>query len=363
MPGIVTHSRAFKESIHLLARKEKRSYLLNSIGALFSDSMHLTAGLFGSIGPNIFDYIPFRSRKDIFGSGSSFFIHNGGADQFINSMIRTIYSYEDKNNEWASAQRSYLYGLISHVVTDAYFHPFIFYFSGFPSAYTRKEIRFFRIQNLLFQYNLDNYFQYHDDKITDFSFTIDEMLPISRRGKKTGIYPAIKELILNTLKETYPDIYEKIMIFDCSKIHSSMTNRLSYLDLMPLLIRTAYAIKRSDNRRLANACRSLIRNGTLYSDFFVCYPLNRRYNKNVLNLHRQRWENPAGKIGLHYESVQNLMAQSCEKTVELWEKIESSLYGRENHAVFDDLTLNAYTGASDLAYDNMKLKEPIRLSI
>jgi hypothetical protein len=278
-------------------------------------------------------------------------------------MIRTIYLYRDKNNEWASTQRAYLYGLISHLITDAYFHPFVFYFSGFPSTYNRKEIRFYRIQNLLFQYHLDNYFQYHDDKIGDFSFNIEEMLPLSRAGKKTGLYPAIKDFILNALIETYPDIYKKIMICDCSKVNTSLTSRISYLDLIPLLVRIAYTIKRSGNRRLANMCRSMVRNGTIYSDYFVCYPKNRRYNKNILNLHRQRWENPAGKIGLHYESVQNLLSQSCEKTVELWEKIEESLYGRENHVIFEDLNLNAYTGSSDHAFDDMKLKEPIRLPV
>lgn len=363
MPGIVTHSRIFKDSIQLLVRKEKRSFLLNSIHALFSDPVHLTSGLFGSIGPNIFDYIPFRSRNNIFGSDSSFFLHDGGCDRLLTSMIQTIYSYHDKNNEWASTQRSYLYGFISHVVTDAFFHPFVFYFSGFPSTYTRNEIRFFRIQNLLFQYNLDNYFQYHDDKNGEFTFNIEEMLPVPITGKKTGIYPAIKTLILDTMSKTYPEIYEKILICDCSKIHSALSKRISYLDLIPILIRTAYSIKRSNNRRLANARRSLVRNGTLYSDYFVPYPMNRRYNKNILNLHRQRWENPAGKIGLHYESVQNLLTQSCEKTVELWEKIESCLYGSENHTIFNDVHFNAYTGDTDLTFNDMKLKEPIRLSV
>ena len=35
----------------------------------------------------------------------------------------------------------------------------------------------------------------------------------------------------------------------------------------------------------------------------------------------------------HYESVHNLIGISCEKTIELWEKIESSLYTKEDHSV------------------------------
>ena len=165
MPGIVTHSRVFNDSLQLLDRKEKRTFLLNSIKALFSDPVHRTAALFGSIGPNIFDYLPFRSRNGTYGNDISFFLHNGGSGPLIQRMTEKIFYYADKNNEWAAAQRAYLYGFISHIITDACFHPFIFYFSGFPSSYTIKEIRFFRLQNLLFQYNLDHYFQFHDDRL------------------------------------------------------------------------------------------------------------------------------------------------------------------------------------------------------
>ena len=124
-----------------------------------------------------------------------------------------------------------------------------------------------------------------------------------------------------------------------------------------------YSLKKSTSRKLADTCRWLVRSRFFYSDHFVRYPAGRRYNKHILNLHRQRWENPSGKIGLHYESVQNLLQQSCDRTVQLWEKIESSLYGGENTSIFDDLQINAYTGDNDLTYDDMKLKEPIRLTM
>ena len=101
MPGIVTHSRILKESILYLSKKEKKTYLLRSVSALFQTPEHLTAGLFGSIGPNMFDYVPSRNRQNYCGSEISFFLHNGGVDKLLQSMIKKIYSYRGKKTEWA----------------------------------------------------------------------------------------------------------------------------------------------------------------------------------------------------------------------------------------------------------------------
>ncbi len=90
--------------------------------------------------------------------------------------------------------------------------------------------------------------------------------------------------------------------------------------------------------------------------------MNKRYNKNILNLHRERWENPAGKPGLHYESIHNLLALSCEKTIEAWEKIESSLYTRKMPDLSDIVDINTFTGDKKLAFRDLKIKNPIRLS-
>ena len=89
MPGIVTHNRILKESILNLSKREKKSYLLKSIETLFNTPRHLTAGLFGSLGPNIFDYIPARNKHNYYGNDISFFIHNGGADKLLHAMIKT----------------------------------------------------------------------------------------------------------------------------------------------------------------------------------------------------------------------------------------------------------------------------------
>jgi hypothetical protein len=362
MPGIVTHSRVLKESIQYLSRKDKRSYLLKSIETLFNTPENLRAGLFGAIGPDIFDHIPQRNKHNYCGSEISFFIHNGGTDKLMSSMIRKIYSYQDKNTEWAAAQRAYLYGLISHVIADSVFHPFIFYYSGFPNTYTRKEIYFFREQNLLFQHHLDNYFQYHEENASNYQFTIDEMLPLSRKRLFRKLDMPIRSFMLDAIKNSYPDIYRRLMVLNLKKSGSDHPSHASYLDLLPLLIRLVYRLKRSKSRRVLNMIRYIRRNNLFFSDSIIPYPMNRKFNKNILNLHRERWEHPAGKSGLHYESVNNLMASACEKTVELWEKIESCLYAKENLKVLDDVNINAYTGDSKLTYHDMKIKRPIRLS-
>jgi hypothetical protein len=363
MPGIVTHNRILKESILSLAKKEKKSYLLKSIETLFNSPQHLSAGLFGSLGPNIFDYIPRMNKRKYYGNDISFFIHNGGADKIIHTMIKTLYGYRDKNTEWAATQRAYLYGFISHIVSDSIFHPFIFYYSGFPDTYTRKEINFFREQNLLYQYHLDNYFQYHDEKAVHFTFSINEMLPLQSVHHLHRIDQPVLSLILNSLKHVYPEIYRNLILFNFDTNDLDTILPVNYLDMVPYLIRLADRLKRNNNKRMANFFRSLRRNNIFYSDYIIRYPMQKKYNKNILNLHRERWENPTGKPGLHYESVHNLLTLSCEKTIELWEKIESSLYAKEDLSILNDFNVNAYTGDSKLSYHDMKIKRPIRLSI
>lgn len=363
MPGIVTHNRILKESILSLSKKEKKTYLLKSIETLFNSPRHLSDGLFGSIGPNIFDYIPRITKHNYYGNDISFFLHNGGADKLIHAMIETIYSYHDKNTEWAAAQRAYLYGFISHIVSDSIFHPFIFYYSGFPDNYTRKEINFFREQNLLFQYHLDNYFQYHDEKAAHYNFSIDEMLPIMNIRLLRRLDQPVLSFILSSMKQVYPEIYHKLILLKLDKNNPDNSLPVSHVDIIPYMIRLAHRLKHNDNKRMSNFFRYLRRNNLFYSDFIIRYPMKRKYNKNILNLHRERWENPAGKPGLHYESVNNLMILACEKTVELWERIESSLYTKEDHSIFNEFNINAYTGDTKLSYHDMRVKKPIRLSI
>lgn len=362
MPGIVTHSRVLRESISCLSKREKKSYLHRSIETLFHTPDNITAALFGAIGPNIFDYIPNFKKNSPYGNGISFFLHDGGINKLLHAMIMRINSYTDKNNEWAATQRSFLYGFISHIITDSVFNPYIYYYSGFPKGSTSIEYNFFREQNLLFKYNIDNYFQYHEEKNKDFPFQLVQMLPVRKKLSLQILNNSIKTFLLDSIKSTYPDIYQKIVFFE--KKHDDLKNTgvISSLDILPYCIRTVYRLKRSNNPRLADFFRYLRRNNIIYSDFLIRYPMNRRYNKNILNLHRERWENPAGKIGLHYESIPNLLNLACDKTIESWEKIESSLYSKEKQNLDDYFCYNAFTGDSKLRYKDLKIKNPIRLT-
>jgi len=362
MPGIITHNRILKETIGLLSNRQKKSYLANSIAALFSTPENLTAGLFGAIGPNIFDYLPRRDRQTYYGSDISFFIHNGGSYKLLQSMIGTVSSYEDKNTEWASAQRAYLYGFMSHIIADSIFHPFIFYYSGFPNSYTKKEIRFYREQNLLFKYHIDNFLQYHSERHECFTFNIEDMLPVKKKNGFYRLNPSIKALFLGSIKDIYPDIYDRLLVPLPGRLHMRHPNLPVSFDLAPYGLLLAYRLKRSANRRLAGFFSSLLRNNLFFSDFIVRYPMNRRYNKNILNLHREQWEHPAGKSGLHYESVYNLLAASCEKTLEAWESIEASLFGTKKINIPETIKNNAYTGDAHLSYHDMKTKRPIRVT-
>jgi len=362
MPGIVTHSRVLKEAISSLSKREKKSYLHRSIETLFHTPENYTAGLFGTVGPNIFDFMPKRRAAGIENNDISFFLHNGGFQKLLHTMAAKIAGYPDKNTEWAAAQRAYLYGFISHIITDAVFHPYIFYYSGFPNSGTKKETHFYREQNLLFAYNIDNYFQYHDERNREFSFSLNEMLPVRKNCSVKMMDNSVKELILDSLKKAYPEIYQSMLIFKARKAGSEKLLPISHLDLLPYCISFAYLVKRSDNIRLADFCRYLRRNDIVYSDLIIRYPMNKRFNKNILNLHRERWEHPAGKIGLHYESVPGLLTASCDKTIEAWEKIESTLYTGEKPDLNDYLGINAFTGDSKLAYKDLKIKHPIRLT-
>ena len=250
MPGIITHNKIFKDSIKLLSTRKKKSYLLKSISSLFNSEEFITAGLFGSIGPNIFDYIPKRNKNNYYGNEISFFLHNGGVDSLIKEFIEKIYSLPDKNNEWSAIQRAYLYGFISHMVSDSIIHPFVFYFSGFPETYDKKRIYYYRKQNLLFQYNIDNYYQYHDENSKQLDFSLQKMLPVKKKNKFDRINPSIKSFILSSFHKAHPDIFKKIIFYTGKNEDNYYTNSLSYLDLIPYFMKMSYKVKRVDNKKI-----------------------------------------------------------------------------------------------------------------
>jgi hypothetical protein len=361
MPGIVTHNHIFKHSVKLLGTRKKRSYILNSLRALFNTNEFCRAALFGSIGPNIFDYIPKRNDKSYFGHNVSFFLHDGGLYKLLCDMANRIYSYRDKNNEWAAMQRAYLYGLISHTVSDTLYHPFIFYWSGFPDSYNRKEINYFREQNLLFTYNIDNYFSTHDERV---KFKLDEMFPVTISGKKMRLKEPLKQFILEALSDTYPEIFKDLVLKRQPRKEKGdidIIKTRSYLDYLPYLIKKAYWLKHTENRRVVSILKMVKKRDLFNIDFTTRYPEKRYINNHVLNLHREAWKYPSGRPGNQYESVDLLMKAACEKTVEIWERIEESLWGNNDTGVMEELKVNSYTGEEGIGYYDMKEKSPVKL--
>ncbi len=361
MPGIVTHNHIFRHSVKLLKSRKKRSYILNSLSALFNTTDFFTAALFGSIGPNIFDYIPKRDEKSYFGHSISYFLHDGGLYNLLLEMLKKIYSYGDKNNEWVAMQRAYLYGLISHTVADIFYHPFMFYWSGFPDSYSKKEVRYFREQNLLFAYNMDNYFGTCDERV---KFKLEEMLPVRKTGRKERFKEPVKQFILESLSDVYPEIFSDLVnTKELQKMenNSSLYTARSYLDYLPYLIKKTYWLKHTKNKRIISLMKMMKTKELFTIDFTIRYPDKRHINNHVLNSHRESWKYPSGKPGNHYDSADNLMKTVCEKTVEIWERIEKSLWGNNDSSVLDLLKANSYTGEEGVGYIDMKEKNPVKL--
>jgi len=356
MPGIITHNKVFAESIKLLSKRKHPTYLLRSIASLFNSVPHYRSGLFGAIGPDIFDYIP--PGKSDAGNRLSFMIHDGGAFDLIKGMRDTIFSYRDKNNEWASTQRAYLYGFISHIIADSFFHPFVFYWSGFPDSNIKEEKNFFREQNLLFQYNLDNYYFFYEKNSDQFNFSLNEMLPLKGKGLKKKIDPAIKSLILQQIFELYPSESKKIIHRGKSE---SPFVKFGYFDMIPFSIKAVYRLKRTENRKIITVMEKIKGKNLFFSDLLIRYPEKRKYNDHVLNFHKESWHYPAEKPGFYYDSVDDIMQKTCEKIVDMWEIIESSLYSNKKTDMIEDLNINSYTGEKGKGYYDMKLKSPVKM--
>ncbi|MCL1911837.1 MAG: zinc dependent phospholipase C family protein [Leptospirales bacterium] len=360
MPGIVTHKKIFKDSLKLLftGKKHSRPYLLRSVSALLANPAHMRAALFGLLGPNIFDYIPTAGRKD-YGHRFSFMLHDKEASIFIRSMIDTICAYEDKNNEWVAMQRAYLYGMLCHLAADEILHPYVFYRSGFPD--NNSEINFYREQNLLFQYNIDNYFLYRADDKIEIGFNINEMIPFS--PNKRTLVPAVKDFILCILHEKYPDIYRKMVWFNTKKEQRNFADTFGWLDIIPHAIIKSQNFKRNYSERIRKLAKEIRYRELFYSDFLVQYQLPQKTNTHHINQHREAWLNPIGSSQIRYDSVLQLCRAACEKTVELWEQVEDSMYTGRFKEIHGMSVFNAYTGSADDAYADMKRKSPVRMRL
>lgn len=358
MPGIITHSKLFQETVRQIHFRKKKNFLQKSIIALFSSDRFRRAALFGAIGPNIFDYIPIPLKKTRFMSDLSFTIHNGAAQRTIELMLNRINSSKDKNNEWDAVQRAYLYGYISHLTADSIIHPFVYFNSGFPDDNSPAQAAYFREQNLLFQYNIDNYYQFYEEKLTDLKFNLSDMIPLERYGRFNFLDKSVKALIMMTIEDIDPPLHKKMIWFTSKKDGAVYGD----LDLLPLSIIKTYKYKFSQKRgRFDDIVKNLRKRGLQSSDYLIRYPRSKRFAKDALNLHKNRWQNPAGNMAARYDSIDNLFSAACEKTADIWEKIERCVYEKIDFNKSDYYTGNAYTGDEILGYDDMKIKEPVRL--
>jgi hypothetical protein len=325
-----------------------------------AEPTHLKAAMFGAIGPDIFDSLPgFRDRNNI--PGLSFKLHNNELQLFLRTMLTNVFNSSDRINEWQSQQRAYLYGYVSHIISDSLINPFVFYFSGYKGrADDAKAARFYRERFLLFQYTVDAYYRYHHDDSANFNFRMDDMLPCNGRviPRLAG---SVSALILGAFQESYPDIYSKLKF---QKMNNLRNDRpLSIFDFSPFFINALYKLKMSGNRRLIRAVSEARRKNFLTSDIFVMYPRRGYINRNILNLHRGKWQNPAGVPGFRYDSINNLVALACEKTVDLWTRLESCHFsGALPEKIMEDCLLNAYTGSREKSFSDMAIRHPARIN-
>ncbi len=359
MPGVYTHNVIFRSALDLVSKSKTRTYLNRSIETLFSSPDHMKAGLFGAMGPNIFDYSEFISRGSVYGNDISFYLHDTGSPSFLAAMIETVSRCRDSRNEWASVQRAYLMGYVSHLISDAMVHPYVFYHSGFPSAYSRKEIEYYREANLFFQYNIDNYFIFKDENSKELDLNVEDMLPVYYERRREYLWPSIKVLLLSTLKKDNPDLFSEY--FKNIGVIDGDIGWIRGVDNIPQRIRLSVRMKRTEDQRKKRLIQKLKDSAPVYSDFLVPFPPSKRVDEDALNLHQGRWQYPADRRGFRYDSVLHIIKASVEAIAETWIELESMVFGKDKFDLSEILQLNCYTGETGVSYRDMKIKDPVKL--
>ncbi|MFH0976089.1 MAG: zinc dependent phospholipase C family protein [Spirochaetota bacterium] len=364
MPGIITHSRVFYESINFLKKEKHSNIYSKSIEILFKSKNFKKAGLFGALGPNIFAYLPFKKNNYISGSEISYELHSNQNEKLLKSMLFTLISYKDQNNEWASNQRAYLYGLISHLISDSFFNPYIYYWSGFTTSGNKAEQKYFREQHLLLENNLDVFFSQPFDgdyNKNPYDFNLDDMLPEWEKYGLQQVEHPIKTFLLNSIKEAHPETYNKLIII--KQKDNEILPAIFIMNLIPIFIKFSFKIKNSRNPQLIKIINYIKKKKLFYSDYLIKYPPSGKLNTHVLNLHKERWFHPTGSSGLHYESVKDLLFISCERIADIWKKIEEILFSKsgDTSKIENELKINAITGVFEKDFNSMNLQNPIHL--
>ncbi|MBN2400829.1 MAG: zinc dependent phospholipase C family protein [Spirochaetes bacterium] len=364
MPGIITHNRVFIESINYLKKEKRRSINSKSVEILFKSDSCLRAGLFGAIGPDAFACLPFKKNNFICGSDISYVLHSPQNEKLLKSMLITLMSYTDQNTEWTAIQRAYLYGLISHLIADSIFHPFIYYWSGFTSSKDKKEQSYFREQHLVFENNIDIFFsQYQNDDTSGnkFNFNLNDMLPTANHKNYYSTERAIKVFLIDSLEEAFPDIYQRLVFIKDQE--DKKWPAFFIMDILPLFIKLYFKIKKSRNPQLIRFINYIKKKNIAYSDYFIGYPPAGKINTHVLNLHKERWFHPAGTSGLHYESIKDLLFNSSARIAEIWKKIEAAINSnrKDTSEIEKDFRINPITGIFEKDYYSMKVQNPVHL--
>jgi hypothetical protein len=362
MPGIYTHNYIFRKCVENIQKNRNRSYITRSIEALFSTPDHFRAGMFGAIGPNIFDYMQYFRNGGSYCSEISFALHDRNCSSFLRHLMEIVTGYRDSRNEWSSVQRGYLYGYISHIISDAILHPYIFYSSGFPDRMERNEINFYRKKNLRFQYNIDNYFLYRDESGMLIN-SLEDMFPVYKVKRKTCIWPSLKYLILESLRRENESLLRKYFKdIKAVRIDGDL-GPVRNFDRIPANISLCYRMKRTENPKLINLIDRLCDNPYVNSDFLIRYPGPKRVDVDAMNIHLARWQYPGLQRGFRYESVLQLIKSAIEQTVLVWEIIEPVVYGSKIAEFREMNYISAYTGEKGVFFSDMKIKDPVKLKV
>jgi len=362
MPGIYTHNYIFRKAFENIAKNKNRFFLNKTLEALFSTREYFKAGLFGAIGPNVFDYMEIIRKGNRYCHEISFALHDKNSKTYLQHMINIATGNKDTRSEWASLQRAYLLGYISHLISDAFIHPYIFFSSSFPATMQRDEIHYHRIRNLRFQYNIDNYFLYRDEAGQIIN-SIDEMLPIYTMKNKKIVWPAIKYLILESLKRDNESLFKKYFKDIKDKKIDGDIIYVRNFDKIPKRILDCYKIKRTDNQKQINIIDRLCNNKLIYSDFLIRYPAAKRVDEDAMNIHQGRWQYPALQRGFKYESVLHLVKSSIDQITKIWENFIQADYDNKPFEIDEILSLNLYTGENDVFFKDMKTKDPVKLKV
>jgi len=360
MPGIFTHNIIFRKTLEKARKQIKNGPLYKSIESFFSSENHLKSGLFGSIGPNLFNYMEYRSDKNSYGNRISYYLHNNGHLTFTEKMIEIIYEGRDIRSEWSSEQKAYLMGYVSHLIADTMIHPYVFFNSGIPNIKTGKSGASIREKNLLFQYNIDNYYLFKDEETSQWKINIEDMFFITG-GKKPVMQNSIKVLILKALSKDNHELFEsQFKKLKDVEIDGDI-GQVPSLDKIHEKISLAYRIKREKEGMAYKFSTQLRDMNILKSDFTVEYPPVKRADIDAINLHKGRWQFPCIDKKLRYESVPQLLNSAVDITLEAWLEIESIFFGNENIDLKEFLKLNPYTGLEGHSFEEMDTSEPVKL--